>query len=156
MTIHKDLTLFVLTIAGVLALMTLPVMAAVPEVGIKVPLAGLASVSLNDQLRLEASAVIPGFSAPLVSFEGTLAVKVYPGSLNMGDLQLSPFVGGGAKFFYAVGEMVPALVALAGIEHGPHEGFPLTIFAEGSGTYLMIGSAPTLFFQLGLGARYQL
>ena len=123
-------------------------------VGVKVPLAGLVSVSLNDQVRLEVSAAIPGFSAPLVDFEGMLAAKLYPGPLQLADLEIHPFVGGGALFIYAVGETVPGLVVLAGMEHGPHAGFPLAIFAEGSGTYLMSGSAPTLVFQLSLGARY--
>lgn len=124
------------------------------EVGVKVPLAGFASMSLLEQLRLELSAVIPGFSAPLVDFEGMLAAKLYPGPLELGDLSFSPFAGGGALLLSAAGEMVPGLVVLAGIEHGPQAGFPLTIFAEGSGALLMSASAPVIVFQLSVGARY--
>ncbi len=123
------------------------------EVGVKVPLAGFASMSLLEQLRLELSAVIPGFSAPLVDFEGMLAAKLYPAPLVLGDLPLSPFVGGGALFLWAVGELVPGLVVLAGMEHRA-TGLPLTFFFEGSGALLMSASAPILVFQLSVGARF--
>ena len=123
------------------------------EIGLKVPLAGLASVSLNEQLRLEISAVIPGFSAPLVSFEGMLAAKLYPGAMDVGGVPLRPFVGGGARIMSAVGEMVPGLVVLAGLEHTASD-ISLTLFAEGSGTLIMGGSSSVIDFALSLGARY--
>ena len=157
MTIRTSLVLLSLILMGLtIAVPARGVSLSSLGVGVKVPPAGLAAVRLSDPLRLELSAAIPGFTAPLVDFEGMLAAKLYPGPLNLDDLELNPFVGGGAKFIYAVGEMVPGLVVLVGMEHGPHAGFPLTIFAEGSGTYLMSGSAPTLVFQLSLGARYEL
>ncbi len=129
---------------------------AIPlEIGVKVPLAGLASVGVMDQLRLEAAAAIPGFSAPLVDFEGRLAAKLYPGSVELNGLTGRPFVGGGALFLYAVGEVIPGLVGLAGVEY-PSPQLPITLILEGSGALLMSGSAPTLVFQLSLGARYAL
>jgi len=156
MTIRKSFALLALTLAALMAALSSEAATPSLEVGLKVPLTGFVSTSLNEQLRLEASAVLPGFSAPLVSFEGMLVVKLYPSPLELGGLPLSPFIGGGAKIMYAVGEMVPGLVVLAGMEHGPHEGFPLTIFAEASGTLVMSGSSPALNFELSLGARYAL
>ncbi|OGF53989.1 MAG: hypothetical protein A2Z21_05245 [Candidatus Fraserbacteria bacterium RBG_16_55_9] len=155
MTIRKVFSLLSLTlIAVMIAIPVRAVSLSSLEVGVKVPLAGLAAIRLNDQLRLEVSAAFPGFSAPLVDFEGMLAAKLYPGPMQLGDLTMEPFVGGGALFIFAVGQTVPGLVVLAGMEN-THPELPLTLFAEGSGALLMSGSAPTLAFQLSLGARYE-
>lgn len=128
-----------------------------PELGVRVPFAGFASLALSDGLRLEASAVIPGFSAPLVSFEGRLAAKLYPldAPLEMSGLSFRPYAGAGVLALYsdAVGALAPGLVGLAGVEH-PVSALPLTVFLEGSAALLMSGSAPTLAFELGLGARF--
>lgn len=132
---------------------------AVPpiEVGMKVPLAGFVSLPLSETVRLEASAVIPGFSAPLVDFEGSALVKLYPAMLTttVSGLTVRPFVGGGVAMLQAVGEWVPGLVLLAGAETASPE-LPLAVFVEGSGTLLMSGSAPTLAIQISLGARLSL
>jgi hypothetical protein len=127
------------------------------EVGMKVPLAGFVSLPLGESVRLEASAVIPGFSAPLVDFEGALLIKLYPAMLTttVGGLTVRPFVGGGVAMLQAVGEWVPGLVLLTGAETASPE-LPLTVFVEGSGTLLMGGSAPTLAIQISLGARLSL
>lgn len=154
MNARTSLVLFFLTVIGMA--LTFPADAvsfSSLEIGLKVPLAGLASLSLSEQLRLEISAVIPGFSAPLVSFEGMLAAKLYPGAMDVGGVTLRPFVGGGAKVMYAVGEMVPGLVVLAGLEHTASD-LPLTLFAEGSGTLIMSANSPVIDFALSLGARY--
>ena len=140
-----------------LAVAGAPTQAAPIEVGVKVPLAGFVSVPLGESVRLEASAVIPGFSAPLVDFEGSLLIKLYPEILatTVGGLAIRPFVGGGVAMLQAVGEWVPGLVLLTGAETSSPE-LPLAVFAEGSGTLLMSGSAPTLAIQLSLGARLSL
>lgn len=126
-------------------------------IGFKVPLAGFLSMDLNGQLRLEASAVIPGFSAPLVDFEGRVVAKLYPTAweFSVSELLLRPFVGGGVAIFQAVGKWVPALVGLVGVET-PALGLDwlVTILAEGSSTLLMSGAAPTLVLELSLGMRY--
>jgi hypothetical protein len=154
---NRQRSLLVLALMGALPLMA-PSAEAISisslEVGGKVPLAALASVQLDEHIRLEVSAVIPGFSAPLVDFEGMLAVKLYPGPLELGGLTWRPFIGGGPRFLYAVDEMVPGLAVLVGMEHATAE-LPLTVFAEGSGTWLTNTSAPTLVFQVSLGARYE-
>jgi len=129
------------------------------EIGLRVPLAGLLSVALDEQVHLEASAAIPGFSAPLVDFEGRLVAKLYPTAweFDVGELSLRPFVGGGVAVFQAVGKWVPGLVGAVGLETpAPALGLPLMIFTEGDVTLLMSGSAPTLAFELSLGMRYPL
>jgi hypothetical protein len=128
------------------------------EVGLRVPLAGFASILVGDQLRVEASAVIPGFSAPLVDFEGRLTAKLYPTLLefSVSELPLRPFVGGGVTLLQAMRRWVPGLVGVVGVETpAPGLDWPVTILLEGSGTLLMSEAAPTLVFELSLGARYQ-
>jgi len=129
--------------------------ASAVELGLRVPLAGLASVPLSEDLRLEASAAIPGFSAPLVDFEGRVVAKLYPElELAAGGLELRPFVGGGVAMLQALGEWVPALVGVAGVE-APAPELPLTLFIEG-GAALLSHASPTLVFELGMGARFAL
>jgi len=160
MIVRKALSLISLTMVGMALLVGFPAAGEVPavEVGLKVPLAGFISMGVAEQLRLEASAVIPGFSAPLVDFEGRLVGKLYAERLefSVNGLFFKPFIGGGVAVFQAVGEWVPGLVAVVGVESpAPGLGWPVTLLIEGSGTLLMSGAAPTLVFELSLGARYR-
>lgn len=136
-------------------------LAAAPdaELGLKVPLAALASVAVDEGLRLEASAVFPGLTAPLVSWEGRLAAKIFPyaSGLEVGGFTVSPFVGLGAVALYVepAERVVPGLMGLVGAEH-PAQELPLTAFLEGSGTLLMSGAGPSWAFELSAGVRYRL
>ncbi|MBI1730594.1 hypothetical protein HY229_06865 [Candidatus Acetothermia bacterium] len=124
------------------------------EVGVKVPLAGLLSFRASDQVRLELSAVLPGFSSPLVGFEGALTAKLYPtGAISIKDLPTHPYVGGGALFISSLGGFVPGIVGVLGAEfEAPN--LPLMAFIEGSISLPMTGDTTTVVFQLSLGARY--
>jgi len=125
-----------------------------PQAGFQVPLAGVGSVQVADNVRLEGSAVLPGFTAPLVTVEGRLAGKFYMGPYTLLDLPVSPFVGAGAVGLYseATGEVRPGIVGLVGVEH-PSDELPIDLFLEGSSTLLTGGSSPTLVFGLSIGAR---
>ncbi len=125
-----------------------------PQAGVQVPLAGVGSVQVADDVRLEGAAVLPGFTAPLVTVEGRLAGKLYLGPYTLLDLPFRPFVGAGAVGLYAqaTGEIRPGVVGLVGVEY-PSDELPIDLFLEGSSTLLTGGSAPTLVFGLSVGAR---
>ena len=125
-----------------------------PQAGVGVPLAGVGSIQVADGVRLEAAAVFPGFTAPLVAFEGRLAGKLHMGPYTLLDLPFSPFVGAGALGLYSesTGRVTPGLVGLVGVEHQSDD-LPISLFLEGNTTLLTGGSAPTLVFGLSIGAR---
>lgn len=125
-----------------------------PQAGVQVPLAGVGSVQVADGVRLEAAAVFPGFTAPLVAFEGRIAGKLYMGPYTLLDLPFSPFIGAGAVGLYSesIGSVTPGLVGLVGVEHQT-EDLPISLVLEGSTTLLTGGSSPTLVFSLSVGAR---
>lgn len=153
---------------GILCLMvfTVPVQAQIQtftvppvEVGLRVPLAGFLAVDALDWVRVEAAAAIPGFSAPLVDFEGRAAVKLFPAGWEreVAGLPLRPFVGGGMVLLRAVEKWVPGWVLIAGAEAPAPQwelAPPLTLGIEGSLTLLQGASAPTVVFQLSLGASF--
>lgn len=126
-------------------------------IGLRVPLAGFVAVEALDGVRVEASAAFPGFSAPLVDFEGRAAVKLFPRGWEreVAGLPLRPFVGGGMVLLQAVEKWVPGWVLLAGAETPAPQwelAPPLTLEVEGSLTLLPGASAPTIVFQVSLGA----
>lgn len=125
-----------------------------PQAGVQVPLAGVGSVQVVDGVRLEGAAVLPGFTAPLVTVEGRLAGKLYMGPYTLLDLPFRPFIGAGAVGLYseAMGKVRPGIVGLVGVEH-PSDKLPIDLFLEGSSTLLTGGSSPTLVFGLSVGAR---
>ncbi len=125
-----------------------------PQAGVHVPLAGVGSVQVADGVRLEGAAVFPGFTAPLVAFEGRVAGKLYMGPYTLLDLPFSPFIGAGAVGLYSesIGSVTPGLVGLVGVEHQATE-LPIRLVLEGSTTLLAGGSSPTLVFGLSVGAR---
>jgi hypothetical protein len=132
------------------------------EVGLRVPLAGFVAIGvLDDWVRVEAAAAIPGLSAPLVEFEGRAAVKFFPSGWEreVAGLPLRPFVGGGIVLLRSVEEWVPGWVLAAGAE-APAPRWPqalrLILHAEGSLTLLQGASAPTAVFQLSFGASFSL
>ncbi len=137
----------------------LPIAPSALEVGLRVPLAGLVALPLGETIRLEASVVIPGFSAPLVDSEGRLAAKFYPALLatSVGELPLRPFLGAGVVLLQAVGEWIPGLSLLIGAETAaPGLELPLTLFAEGSVTFLQGEGLGKPKLELSLGVRYAL
>lgn len=125
-----------------------------PQAGVQVPLAGVGSIQVADGVRLEGAAVFPGFTAPLVAFEGRLAGKLYMGPYTVLDLPVSPFIGAGAVGLYSesIGSVTPGLIGLIGVEHRS-EDLPVSLFLEGSTTLLTGGSSPSLVFGLSVGAR---
>jgi len=125
-----------------------------PQAGVQIPLAGVGSVQVADGVRLEGAAVFPGFTAPLVAFEGRLAGKLYIGPYTLLNLPFNPFIGAGAVGLYskAIGSVTPGLVGLVGMEHQSAD-LPISLFLEGSTTLLTGGSSSTLVFGLSIGAR---
>lgn len=139
----------------------LPLPSAPVAVGLRVPLAGFVAVDALDWARVEASAAIPGFSAPLVDFEGRGAVKLFPvgWERDVAGLPLRPFVGGGVVLLRAVDGWVLGWALLAGAEAPAPQwqlSLPLRLHAEGSLTLLPGASAPTVVLQLSLGASFSL
>jgi len=131
------------------------------EVGLRVPLSGFVAVDALDWVRVEASAAIPGFSAPLVDFEGRAAVKLFPvgWEREVAGLPLRPFVGAGMVFLQSVEGWVSGGVLLAGAEAPAPQWelpLPLTLSVEGSLTLLPGASASTVVFQLSMGASFSL
>ena len=138
-----------------------PLPSAPVEVGLRVPLAAFVAVDAADWARVEAAAAIPGFSAPLVDFEGRAAVKLFPSGWEreVAGLPLRPFVGGGMVLLRAVEKWVPGWVLLAGAEAPAPRWqlpLPLRLHAEGSLTLLEGASAPTVVLQLSFGASVSL
>ncbi|GEM_PF-3119859 len=139
----------------------LPLPPAPVEVGLRVPLAGFVAVDAADWVRVEAAAAIPGFSAPLVDFEGRGAVKLFPAGWEreVAGLPLRPFVGGGVVLLRAVEGWAFGWTLLAGAEAPAPRwqlSLPLQLHAEGSLTLLRGASAPTVVLQLSLGASFSL
>lgn len=151
-TARRALTLaLTLMLVGTVAGTSAPL---APQAGVGVPLAGVGSIQVADGVRLEAAAVFPGFTAPLVAFEGRLAGKLYMGPYTLLDLPFAPFIGAGAVGLYSdsIGSLTPGLVGLVGVEHQSND-LPIRLFLEGSTTLLMGGPSPTLVFGLSIGAR---
>jgi len=124
------------------------------EGGVKVPLSVFLSVLASDQLRLEAAAALPGFSAPLVDFEAQMTGRYYPEfDLTAGGIPMRPYIGGGGLFISSLGQAIPGIIALAGAEFVPSN-IPLVIFFETSGTLPMTEGSTSIVFSFSIGARY--
>jgi hypothetical protein len=127
------------------------------EVGVKVPLSGFMSVEVNDKLRLEASAVLPGFSAPLVDFEALLTAKFYPfGTISLQDIPTNIFIGGGGLFISSLGNFIPGFVGTIGADFIPPGDLPLIAFLEFSAAMPMTEGSTSIVFSLSVGGRYSL
>lgn len=126
---------------------------ALPQlgVGVKFPLAGLASVRLGDRLALEAS--VPLALSGLVAFEASLDAKLYLGTVTVAELPLEPFIGGGATLISAVGQWVPGARLLTGLEYRSPQ-LPIHVFAQITGSLVSSGSPPVISIGGSLGGRY--
>jgi hypothetical protein len=145
--------LAVLTVSLLFLALSAPIGLALPPlgVGLKFPLAGLASCRIGDNLALEVS--VPLALGGLVAFETSLDAKLYLGTLTLADLSLRPFVGGGATLISAVGQWVPGARLLTGMEYRSPQ-LPINIFAQITGSLISSGSPPIISIEGNLGARY--
>ena len=124
------------------------------EGGVKVPLSAFLSVLINDNLRLEAAAVLPGFSAPLVDFEALLTAKYYPTfDLSVGEIPINPYFGGGGLLISSLGQFVPGFAGLVGMEFRPAD-IPLVVFFEAGAALPMAEGSTSMVLSFSIGGRY--
>ena len=124
------------------------------EGGVKVPLSAFLSVLIGENVRLEAAAVLPGFSAPLVDFEALLTAKYYPTfDLSVGEIPINPYFGGGGLLISSLGQVVPGFVGVVGTEFRPAD-IPLVVFFEAGAALPMAEGSTSIVFSFSVGGRY--
>ena len=124
------------------------------EGGVKVPLSAFLSVLVGDNVRLEAAAVLPGFSAPLVDFEALLTARYYPTfDLSVGEIPINPYFGGGGLLISSLGQAVPGFIGVVGTEFRPAD-IPLVVFFEAAAALPMAEVSTSIVFSFSIGGRY--